>query len=132
MGTKGMRPATRDDVAGLGRRLMGRIDRAGTRLDSRLDALEAKIDGAEKRLDIKTDRIAARLVRFEAKVDRSFAEVAARFDRIETMVTEKLESFATRMETLWRESALLPRVVDDHGTRLRALESRVSTLESKG
>ncbi len=86
-------------------------------LRSDIARLDQKIDGVEKRLGAKIDKVAIEVVKINARMET----VALRSDlhRLETVVTEKLESFAARMEALWRESAVLPQ---SHAARITSLE----------
>lgn len=109
--TKGMRPATRDDVGNLGRKLLRRMDRV------------------EKRLDTKFDRLAVGLVNTNARIDLLRSEMSGAMRQLESRVTDKLESFASRMETIWRESWVIPRGLDEHRRILDDHESRIGRLE---
>lgn len=128
---RGAAPATKDDLEGI---LQGLI-----RLDSKIDEVhvslrtELKGDISSLRTEVKGDirllmiesvdtntRMKSMEERLTAKMDAGRAEDAA-----------LRESFLGRMETLWRESAVFPKLLDEHAAALRGHESRIAALEAR-
>ena len=117
MATDKEKPATKGDV----RKLDGKTDR----LERKTDRLERKID----QVDAKVDRLAIEVVKANTSLR---SELTGGMDRLRTELTARLEGVAARMETIWRESALMPRVADEHAKTLADHERRISRLESAG
>jgi hypothetical protein len=57
--------------------------------------------------------------------------VAAKLDGMRAETTGRLESFSSRMETLWRDTIVYPKMLDEHGALLRGHEQRIAALESR-
>ncbi len=90
--------------------------------------LEGRIDG----LDGGFRRLAAEVVKTNEKMDRMEEGLRHEMRGLKTEVTTALDASVGRMETLWRESVLLPRVLDQHGAALRDHETRLGPLEHPG
>ena len=97
-------------------------------LDSKIDGLRTELKGEINdlkgnihRLNISSVNMGDRLMSLEDRLGR----------RVETIITERLEPFTSRMETLWRESALNPKALDRQDAMLQRHEERISALEAR-
>ncbi len=50
---------------------------------------------------------------------------------LSSTVTDQLDSFTSKMESIWRESIVFPKILDDHGATLRGHDVRISALEAR-
>ena len=104
------KPATRKDLARLGRRLDGRIRSHVSRLDT------------------KIDRVAASLIRTQADVSEIKEKMATK-DDIRTIITA-VHRMSDELQPAREERARIPVSLDRHGETLRNHEKRITTLES--
>ena len=93
---------------------------------------DLKGDIKSVRDELKTDikRLALGLDKTNQRMTEMEQGLRADMRELKTDVTTKLDTFIGRMETLWRESAMLPKAVDDHAEKIRDHEMRLSRLES--
>ena len=85
----------------------------------------------DRKLDAAVQRLA--LDNFKSQDRVSGLEEGLRKDmrRVEAVVAEKLDAFMTKLQTIWRESAVLPLVIDRHGDTLKEHHERLLRLESR-
>jgi hypothetical protein len=58
-------------------------------------------------------------------------QVKIQMDTQNSNITRLLEAFGSRMETIWRESIVFPRLIDEQGATLRSHETRITALEAR-
>lgn len=149
-------PATKADVLSVKSELSGEIAAARSELKSEIATVkselkseigdvkselksdiaavksELKSDIAALRTEVKSDlaastkRLAHEIVKTNARVDRLGDDLRGEMRALRGDVAKTMDAAVSRMEILWRESALLPHVIDDHGRRISALEARAS------
>lgn len=79
---------------------------------------------------------------FQKEVALGFYKTHSRMDAMETRLTAKIDALAdrvagsvdaclSRLENYGRETCMLPKVLDEHGLRLRDHERRIRLLESR-
>ncbi|NNN05781.1 MAG: hypothetical protein HKL90_07755 [Elusimicrobia bacterium] len=89
-----------------------------------------KADLAAVKSELKSDiaastrRLAHEIVKTNARVDRLGDDLRGEMRALRGDVAKTMDAAVSRMETLWRESALLPGIIDDHDRRISALETR--------
>lgn len=130
---KGNKPATRNDLARVGGKILGRldarIDGVEKRLDVRIDGVEKRLDDRFGALDAKIDTVNRRLgteivaVRFELKT------VQERLDRMGNLMTSdefhrSMDEYAARLEIRDRSREVRLDMWRDHEARISRLEGR--------
>ncbi|MBI3505030.1 MAG: hypothetical protein HY059_09330 [Proteobacteria bacterium] len=96
-------------------------------VDARFDGIESRLAGVEAGLQ----RVALDGIKTREGMGHLEERLKGDMRRLEAVVAAKLDVFMTRMETLWRESATTPLVLDRHGATLRDHEPRLNRLEDK-
>ncbi len=110
-----------------------------------------RLEGRIESLDARTHRLASEIVRTHERMDRMEEGLRQEMRQLNSQVLTALDASVGRMETLWRESALVPRTLDamrissaasvpglprpgldEHGAMLRDHEPRLGRLESPG
>jgi len=104
------------DVAGL------KTDVAGLKTD--VAGLKTDMADVKSELSASTKRLALGILETNVRMDRLAEGLREEMRALRSDVSDKLDTAVSRMETLWRESVVLPRVVDDHERRITALEAR--------
>ena len=100
-------------------------DAPATKTD--IQRLESKIES----LDSKSTRmLALEIGKTHYRMDQLETGLRQEMRQLNSTVLERMDTWAGRFETIWRESALFPRVMDEHGETLRDHESRLRRLES--
>ena len=95
-----------------------------TRLDSKIDGLKTELKGDIRRVALALDDTNGRVRAIQDGLDKQFAAQNSRLTGI-------LEPFAARMETIWREAAVYPRMLDEQGATLLGHETRITALEAR-
>ena len=111
---------TRADLDGLEERLI-------TQFGRRIDSLEGRVADHGKdirRLMLESVATNERVTAIRDDVRRDLRDFRMEF-------TGTLDAFASKMETLWRETMVFPKLLDDHGALLRSHEARLQTLEAR-
>ncbi|NNN05042.1 MAG: hypothetical protein HKL90_03995 [Elusimicrobia bacterium] len=112
-------PATKADVVAVKSELK-------SELKSEIAGVKAEISGVKSDLAASTRRLAHEIVKTNARIDRLSDDLRGEMRGLRGDVSKTMDVAVSRMETLWRESVLLPRVIDDHDRRISALEARPS------
>ncbi|NNN06102.1 MAG: DUF1640 domain-containing protein [Elusimicrobia bacterium] len=113
------------DLAGVKTDLAGvKTDLAGVKTD--LASVKADVSSVKTELAASTRRLAHEIVKTNVRIDRLGDDLRGEMRALRSDVSKTMDTAVSRMETLWRESVLLPRVLDDHARRIAALEARPS------
>ncbi|MBI5208600.1 MAG: hypothetical protein HY927_01345 [Elusimicrobia bacterium] len=112
-------PATQADLAG-----------ASTALKTDIQNVRTELKADIRNLDHKIDCVAMGVVKTNERLEGVEDRLKAEMRQLNSQVLTALDTSVARMETLWRESAILPAVVDEHGQKLRDHEGRLVRLES--
>lgn len=104
-------------------------DKPATKAD--LATIKTELREDITRLDKKIDRVAVEVVKTNEQMGQLGKDLRQDMRQLNSDVTAKLDVFIGKMETIWKESAVLPSVVDEHGRRLDVLESRVGVIRDK-
>ncbi|MFA6094063.1 MAG: hypothetical protein WCU88_05930 [Elusimicrobiota bacterium] len=123
-------PATKADLHTLDCVLRADIDGLRKDVKSDMDGLRKDVKADIGRLEEKTDKLSLEFVKSCARTDRQFAEMRSEMHQGFERITGIVESFAQRLESYDRESAVFPRMLDEHGRSLRDHEARLRSLES--
>lgn len=123
-------PATKSDIQQLKISIHNLDERTQNSLLN-LDARTQKLEDSNHRLDVRTERMAVEIVRMHERMDKLEDGLKHEMRQFNSQVLGTLDAAAGRMETLWRESAIIPRVLDEHGAMLRAHETRLGRLEAR-
>ncbi len=111
------------DLAGVKADLVGvKTDLAGVKTD--LAGVKTDLAGVKTDLAASTKRLAHEIIKTNVRIDRLGTELRGEMRALRADVVTTMDTAVSRMETLWRESAILPRVIDDHARRIAALEAR--------
>ncbi len=111
------------DLAGVKTDLAGvKTDLAGVKTD--LAGVKTDLAGVKTDLAASTKRLAHEIIKTNVRIDRLGTELRGEMRALRADVVTTMDTAVSRMETLWRESAILPRVIDDHARRIAALEAR--------
>ncbi len=137
------RAATRADLEGFFSGVSSRFDRlevdigglktgvAG--LEAKFGGLQAKVGGLEAKVDGLTANVRNLNLGYTA-LNAGMKDLATGLRRemadLKTAVTAQVEPFTGRMETIWRESVVYPRMLDQQGARLDAHDRRLTALEA--
>ncbi|MDE2490914.1 MAG: hypothetical protein KGM24_08700 [Elusimicrobia bacterium] len=130
--------------ARLGARFDGefaKIDDRFTQIDDRFAKMDDRLDKMDDRfakMDEKLDDLSGHVRR----LDLGFSGLAGSMDDLgrdlrrdmgglKADVTARLESFGGRMETLWRDCVVYPKMLDEQAATLRGREARLSALEGR-
>ncbi len=107
---KGTKPATRDDVAGFGNRILGRVDR-------RFNMLKGTID-----------RVGARVIRVEAQLSELGAKVDSRLSQLPTVdvFLAGMDRVMAKLEIMDQSLLKQGAALDAHAHRLDRIEGRPS------
>jgi hypothetical protein len=142
------RPATKGDLDRLEARIVGRF---ATKTDLECFATKADLERFATKADLERFATKADLERFATKTDLAetrrslalgIAKTNTRMDSLEirlmgemsqikSHVSSVMDRAVDRMETLWRESATLPKEIDRHAAILSDHASRIKTLEAR-
>lgn len=93
-------------------------------------ATKADLALLDQKIDASVGRLAKEILKTNDRMDSMEERLTLEMRRLNADVTGKMDVFIDRMETIWRESAVLPRVVDEHAETLRDHEGRIKALES--
>lgn len=93
-------------------------------------ATKSELQEGITRLDKKIDRVAIEVVKTNERIGQLGEGLRQDMRQLNSDVTAKLDAFIGKMETIWKESAVLPRVVDEQAEKLQDHEKRLKTLES--
>ncbi len=93
------------------------IEGVRAELKADMDGLRGEMREGFRRAALADDRLGVRITRLEEALVCGLAQNRDEVARV-------LDAAASRMETLWRETASFPAILDDHGRRLSALEAR--------
>ncbi len=111
------------DIAGVKTDLAEvKADLAGVKAD--LVGVKTDLAGVKTDLAASTKRLAHEIIKTNVRIDRLGTELRGEMRALRADVVTTMDTAVSRMETLWRESAILPRVIDDHARRIAALEAR--------
>jgi peptidoglycan hydrolase CwlO-like protein len=117
----------RDDIANLGNRLDGKIDK----LDGKIDALGTRLDGKIDKLDTKVDALGARL---DDKIDKLEVRLDGKIDALGTRLdgqSGKLDELALRLDKHDRRFDRLDNRMDKLDSKLDKLESRIDKHDDR-
>ncbi len=136
-------PATKADIDAVKTDLKKEIAAVRTDLTKEITAVRTDLtaDIAAVKTELKTDildlrvelrgeihasaaRLALGLDKTNARMDRLDADLRGEMRQMRSDVAGIMDTAVSRMETLWRESLALPKLIDDHERRLRVLEGR--------
>lgn len=106
-------PATKADL----NRLDLKIDRLEVRLTEKIDAARSESKNDFEKLAV---RIVDTNARLDAVADTLRSEMRAGFRKMD----DRMDFVAGMLQDFRRETAIFPRLLDGHGKRIRALESR--------
>lgn len=112
-------PATKSDIR--------RLDERGDAIQSDIRRLDGKIDNTQA--DVR--RLATEIVRSNAARDKMEERLSALIREESAKNAGRIDAFLSRLETYDRESATLPKAIDEHGKTLRDHERRLGALESQ-
>jgi len=135
-------PATQGDLAkvqaefkaGIG---ATRRDLAEVRSELKAEIGATRRDLAEVRAELKAEigatrrDLALKVLGAGEKMDAMAAGLRQEMGLLRNDVSAKLDTAVSRMETIWRESAVLPRVIDEQSKVLRDHEQRLSEIERR-
>ena len=113
--------ATKSDIGSLDAKM------EGFRTELKSDI--AKLTGQVQSLDARTYRTMIEVVKTRESISAVKADLEKQIRDSEANVTGRLDSFLARFETIWRESAVFPKILDEHGGALQGHESRIQALE---
>ena len=88
-----------------------------------------KGDVADMRADIR--RLMISDVDLGQRISDLKEHVNHQFAAYESNILRRFDGFADRLETIWRESAVFPKLFDEQGATLLRHETRISALESR-
>ena len=111
-------------IDGLRTELKGDIGGLRTELKGDIDGLRKELKGDIRRVALALDDTNGRVRAIQDGLDKQFAAQNSRLTGI-------LEPFAARMETIWREAAVYPRMLDEQGATLLGHETRITALEAR-
>jgi predicted nucleic acid-binding Zn-ribbon protein len=126
----------RTEIRSTRQELSQRIDATNTRLDATntlLDAMNTRVDATNTRLDATNTRLDATNTRLDAtnmRIDETRSDLSQRIDLFtegQVRLATELVAVASAVRDLsglLREDRFLRRRVDDHETRLTAIERR--------
>ncbi len=102
-------------------------------LEAKFGGLQAKVGGLEAKVDGLTANVRNLNLGYTA-LNAGMKDLATGLRRemadLKTAVTAQVEPFTGRMETIWRESVVYPRMLDQQGARLDAHDRRLTALEA--
>ena len=115
--SKGKMPATRNDLAKLGRTLIGRMDK-------RFDRVDERFEGVDKRITDSTHRLGKAI----EKVHNGLAKLTEQFnERVGKVMTS--EEFHARMDKEVADREIRDRSHELRWDMLRKCERRITVLE---
>ena len=100
-------------------------------LNSKIDGLRTELKGDIGGLKVSNHRMAVRLTDTQASVEDIKDQLKRDRATFDSRITAALEPFTSRMETIWRESIVHPKMLDEQGATLRGHEARISALEAR-
>lgn len=116
-------PATQSDIR--------RLDERGDAIQSDIRRLAAEFVRSNAQRDKMEERLAAEIVRSNGLRDKMEERLIALIREESAKNAGRMDAFLGRIETYDRESATLPKTIDEHGKTLRDHERRLGTLESR-
>lgn len=123
------KPATKADISLLRVELRAELaTKTELREEISLLATKAELREGMTRLDKKIDRVAIEVVKTNERIGQLGEDLRQDMRQLNSDISAKLDVFIGKMETIWKESAVLPSVIDEHGHRLDVLESRVDAI----
>ncbi|MFI5363037.1 MAG: hypothetical protein ACHQ49_13785 [Elusimicrobiota bacterium] len=123
--------ATKDDLDRFAAKFD--LDRFAEKLNLDRFATKADLDRFATKTDLSETRraLAIEIVKTNARIDSAKDELHGEMSNLKSYVTTELDRAVSKIETLWRESATLPKeidrhavILDDHAARIKALEDR--------
>ena len=128
------RLATKTDLVEGLQGLNSKIDGLRTELKGDIDGLKGDIvciKGDIVGLKASTHRMAVILTDTQASVEDIKDQLKRDRATFDSRITAALEPFTSRMETIWRESIVHPKMLDEQGSMLQRHEERISALEAR-
>lgn len=128
------RPATKADLRDLEARLEVKIDHLDFATRTDLDNFLTKTDGAKfaTRDDLQGEmrKVWLKFGKTNSRMDLMEERLKNEMRQLSANLAAKMDGFVTKMESIWRESAVFPLVLDQHGSILKNHEKRLGDLES--
>lgn len=124
--------ATKDDLQVLSRTLEEKIDGVRTELKSDVAQLQTDLSQLKEQyrsLDGRICGLAVEVVKTRDRIDEVEISLKQEMRDLRADMTSRMDAFLVRFETIWRESAVFPVILDEHGTTLRGHETRIWALE---
>ena len=116
-------PATKGD-------LKTAIGELRTEIKADIAGLDGKIDRAESGLKVDISRLAVEVGRTNARMEKMEDRLSSLIREESAKNTGRIDAFLNRIDTYDRETVRFPRVLDEHGKKLRDHETRIAAIES--